>query len=135
MKREKWEKWALDIDVYVSEMVIYLKDMLDISKAQAGLQELFGIKIDNNLIYLDMKGHFLEVVYEQAEDEKEREVLPLFKNILYQENAYTKNMGQELPGVPVMVFIHTKVALEERCLCWRFESVGRRKRRKEFINC
>ena len=104
MKREKWEKWALDIDVYVSEMVIYLKDMLDISKAQAGLQELFGIKIDNNLIYLDMKGHFLEVVYEQAEDEKEREVLPLFKNILYQENAYTKNMGQELPGVPVMVF-------------------------------
>ena len=41
MKREKWEKWALDIDVYVSEMVIYLKDMLDISKAQAGLLELF----------------------------------------------------------------------------------------------
>ena len=70
MKREKWEKWALDIDVYVSEMVIYLKDMLDISKAQAGFQELFGIKIDNNLIYLDMNGHFLEVVYEQAEDEK-----------------------------------------------------------------
>ena len=104
MERAKWEKWALDIEVYVGEMVIYLKDMLDISKAQAGLQELFGIKIDNNLIYLDMKGQFLEVVYEQAEDEKKREVFPLFKNILYQENAYIKNIGQELPGVPVMVF-------------------------------
>lgn len=70
MKREKWEKWALDIDVYVGEMVIYLKDMHDISKAHTGLQELFGIKMDNNLICLDMKGQFLEVVYEQEEDEK-----------------------------------------------------------------
>ncbi|MBE5874542.1 MAG: hypothetical protein E7287_09095 [Lachnospiraceae bacterium] len=104
MKRAKWAEWALDIEVYASEMVISLRDMSDISKAQSGLRDLFGTKMENNRICLDMHGQIIEVVYEQAEVETKRAIVPLFKNILYQEDAYTDNIQQELAGVPVMVF-------------------------------
>lgn len=103
-ERMAWKDWATDIEVYASEIVIFLEDILDLSKAEAGLKKMFGTKVEKDLLYLDMGNQYLQVVFERADDVKKHEIFPLFKNILYQENAYTKNVGQDLPGVPVMAF-------------------------------
>ncbi len=104
MERAKWDKWALEIEVYPREVVVFLENIGHKSIAQTKIHELFGTRIENDLIHLDIANKFLEVVYEQAESGKRHEIFPLFKNILYQEQAYTKDIEQKLPGVPVMVF-------------------------------
>lgn len=104
IERTEWEKWATDIEVYASEVVVCLEDMNNMTKAQAGLRELFGARMESDSICLDMQNKSLKIVYEQAELENQCEVFPLFKNVLYQKDAYEKNITQNLPGVPVIVF-------------------------------
>ena len=63
IERTEWEKWATDIEVYVGEVVVCLEDMNNMTKAQAGLRKLFGAKLENDTIYLDMQNKSLKVVY------------------------------------------------------------------------
>ncbi|EOS73793.1 hypothetical protein C817_04910 [Dorea sp. 5-2] len=108
LEREKWEKVIVDIETYVDEVIIYLNEMDSKISAQEVLFDIFEKNYDNkkNQIYLDISNDYLSITYEIEENDEQKNIIsPLFKNILYQESAYSgKLLEQELPGVPVLAF-------------------------------
>lgn len=108
LNKIKWEDSILEIEIYTTELIIYLRDISLISDAEKLLYELLDNKYDsqNKEIYLEFDGEYLGVVFEQGETEIHTEFgSPLFKKVLYQQSAYYSEMlNEDLPGVPVVAF-------------------------------
>ncbi len=108
LNKEKWRTVIVDIETYISEIIIYLSDKETENSAQAILNEIFEKKYDNKTkrILLDLPGRYLDVIFEVEESgEKTSIITPLFKNVLYQKSAYYSELIEtELPGVPVLAF-------------------------------
>ena len=106
--KKDWGTIIAGIEVYVSEAIIYLVEKENEKLAQEILEKIFGGKYDStkNRISLDVSNKFLDITFETEEDSPKNDtVAPLFKNILYQDSAYYRELiEQELPGVPVLAF-------------------------------
>ncbi len=108
LNRKRWGTTILDIETYTDELVINLRKEEDKSFAEKILEELLGKKYDGieKKIFLDLQGEYLTVGFDVQEDTKKSAVMiPLFKNVLYQQSAYySELLDKELPGVPVLAF-------------------------------
>ncbi len=108
LNKEKWGTVIVDIETYISEVIIYLNKKETEASAEAILDEILEKKYDNERkrILLDLPGKYLNVIFEVEESEKKANIIsPLFKNVLYQKSAYYSELiEKELPGVPVLAF-------------------------------
>lgn len=109
LNREKWKNIINDIEIYAEEMVIHLNNNDSVNAAKNRINEILDNKYDDEKISLDLPGAFLKVVFEIEETGKKEEendnVIPLFKNVLYQKSAYYSELiDKELPGAPVLAF-------------------------------
>ena len=88
LNREKWKNIINDIEIYAEEMVIHLNNNDSVNAAKNRINEILDNKYDDEKISLDLPGAFLKVVFEIEETGKKEEendnVIPLFKNVLYQ---------------------------------------------------
>lgn len=108
LNKEKWERVITDIEVYTYEVIIYLKEKEDESYAVDILNGILDSKVDHKekRVLLDLSGEYLNIRFEYDEGEERKDaIIPLFKNVLYQESAYYGELiEKELPGVPVLGF-------------------------------
>lgn len=107
LNKSVWSDVILDIETYVSEIIIYIKkDTEDV--ARIILKDIFQNKYNSSkdIIVLDFPKEFLYVSFEVEETELKKETkAPLFKSVLYQQSAYREDMLEKnLPGVPVFAF-------------------------------
>lgn len=107
LNQSVWPDTILDIETYVSEIIIYIKKDTE-DAARTILNDIFQSKYDSSTdrISLDFPGEFLCVFFENEETGLKTETkAPLFKNVLYQQSAYRDDMLEKnLPGVPVLAF-------------------------------
>lgn len=107
-ERTRWGSIISDIEAYNDELIIYLKTEDNLDQAELIVSEILEEKYDSvaRKICLDLSGQSMDVIYEVDEARKRKETLsPLFKNIIYQESAYSDDLvREELPGVPVIAF-------------------------------
>lgn len=108
LNKDKWGTVIVDVEIYISEVIIYLNRKEDESFASNILNEILDEKYDNikKRVLLDLPGKYLDVIFEVEENGKKSIALaPLFKNVLYQKSAYYSELiEKELPGVPVLAF-------------------------------
>lgn len=108
LNKNKWGAVIDDIEIYTREALIYINREGKETLASNILHEILGQKYDdkNKRILLDLSDEFLFVIFEIEEDTKRKgTVMPLFKNVMYQESAYySELLEKELPGVPVLAF-------------------------------
>lgn len=108
LNKEEWKTVITDIEVYSSEIIVYIRDMELKDSAKKILSRILEERydIEKNKIILDLSGEYLEVIFEVEENEvKESVMSPLFRNILYRQSAYNNDLiEKELPGVPILAF-------------------------------
>lgn len=108
LNKGNWCQEIKDVEVYTNEVIIYINRSEDQNAVQNYLNKLLGRNYDikGKRISLDLPGKYLEVVFEIDEEAgKNNTIIPLFKNVLYQNSAYYSDLVEkELPGVPVLAF-------------------------------
>ncbi|NNJ28289.1 hypothetical protein G9470_00550 [Bacteroides xylanolyticus] len=109
LNKDKLGKDILDIEVYFSEVIIYINNMENKQAVQETLYKIFENKYiqSENKILLDIgTNSYLSIFFETSETgEKSSQIFPLFKNVLYNKSAYEEEMvNQSLPGSPVIAF-------------------------------
>lgn len=109
LNRDRWDKDILDAEIYSSDIYIYVKTLDHIDRIGENLADIFEYKYihKEQKLYLDLgKETYLTVIYEMGEEkEHDKQIVPLFRNVLYKKSAYYEDMIEEsLPGCPVIAF-------------------------------
>lgn len=109
LNRDRWDKDILDAEIYSSDIYIYVKSLDNINRVGENLADIFEYKYihKDQKLYLELgKEAYLTVTYEIGEEtEHDKQIVPLFRNVLYKKSAYYEDMIQEsLPGCPVIAF-------------------------------
>ena len=104
LNKNRWEKEILDIEVYLSEIVVVLDSISHHGRAAEILGEIVG-DISGDVLTLEM-GNSLDIIYEEGEKSPKKDIIaPLFRKALYQDAAYAEDMiNENLPGIPVIAF-------------------------------
>ena len=109
MHKKEWKTSILAMDVYPDELYIYSRESKE--AIEEILASILNCTIKNNEIELELGGEHIQIIIEEPEDElissSDHETIPLFKNILYQEDsAYDSNMITSAGDgrVPVIAF-------------------------------
>lgn len=107
MNRDMW-KDILNIEVYSSELVVIINSQDKIDEARNVILQILeqNYNLDEEKVYLEFGNQNLSVEYEVDDNiEKFNYIVPLFNNILYQNDAYNSDMlHATLPGCPVIAF-------------------------------
>ena len=96
--REQWQAYFHAIDVYPSEIVICKKNNISRNTDEI-LKDMFHEKylLDKRQVLLDDRSTSIAISEEDAVDANERQMRPLFRDVLYSNNAYPDLPLPELP--------------------------------------
>lgn len=103
----KWEGIISDVEVYAQEVVVCVLEKEKIESAQRILKSILGnsFNLEENKIVLDLNATSLEVLFEESDTIRKKQITPLFSNVLYQDSAYYETMvSEKLEDVPVIAF-------------------------------
>ncbi|MDR1702073.1 MAG: hypothetical protein LBR56_04800, partial [Sporomusaceae bacterium] len=93
LNRNEWRGKIEDIEVYPSSITIYSNNE---TKAADLVSKLLPSNLDSDRksVKLDIGGQVIPIVYEKADDSKKTEIapVPLFRDILYRQSSYPKNI-------------------------------------------
>jgi len=108
LNQKKWQGKIIDIEVYFSEIIVYLSSLDDINGVEEILTGLFENKYDpqDSILHLDLGDDSLNILFEQSEEvAKNNNITPLFNKVLYQETAYYEEMLTDKSlAIPVIAF-------------------------------
>jgi len=108
LNKKKWQGNITTIEVYFSEIVVYLSSMDKVKEAEEVLTILLGNKYDpqDSILHLDLGEGFLNILFEQSEEMvQNNNITPLFNKVLYQETAYYDEMLTDKSlATPVIAF-------------------------------
>ena len=108
LDKDEWLDVIVDVEIYSDEVIIHLEKNAAESTGVNILKKILGEKYDSKKqkIFLDLANEYLDISFIIDESEADESItVPLFKNILYQNTAYYRELiGEELPGVPVLAF-------------------------------
>ena len=106
MRRQCWPDEWIDIEVFSSEIIIYVKE---ISANYSEITNEYFKKVlrqyyDNMQINIPVTGTIMNIILEIAEDDSHvRQPFPLFKDFLYTSEENDASLSP-LPGKPIVAF-------------------------------
>lgn len=96
------------IEVYSDEIIVEVNDLKETSRIDQVMYAIFGENFsaeDQSVVFDVFEGELRVVVEVDEGDKRERGVTPLFKQVLYQNSSYEKDMIKKvLPGCQVIAF-------------------------------
>lgn len=109
LNKDKWDDSISDIEVYASDMIVYVSTLDSLATVKKNLADILEYKYaeSEDKIFLDLGKDYSLTVFYEIQDEKEppKPVVPLFRDVLYQKSAYYEDMvNKQLPGCPVIAF-------------------------------
>ena len=106
LSKKIWKKYIKAIDFAPDYVYLSVKEQIQEAVIDDIIEEIFKGHYDslNHLIKLDESNRKIEVIVEQIEDDIFPKVnVPLFKNIIYNDNSYLTQPTKKL-SIPVIAF-------------------------------
>lgn len=104
VNRNTWIDVIDDIEVYANEVIVSYKTDRE-KEAKEAVQKVLDERYDTEMqcVYLD-QGDGIPVLFEASMGSPKEQVIPLFKHVLFKQNAYDKTLLKETFDIPVIAF-------------------------------